>query len=62
MHPLGNDNKILNLRPNVKLEHLSPLRIVIAYDHCRAAKHIDVENNAIHHLRFFVVKERLLQV
>ena len=61
MHLLGNDNKILNLRLNVKIKLLSPLRIVIAYDYCRAAKHIHVENTAIRHLRFFVVKESLVQ-
>ena len=34
---------------------------MVAYDYCRAAKHIHVENTAIRHSRFFVVKERLLQ-
>ena len=45
----------------MKFKHLSPLRTVIAYDYSRAAKHIHVEHTAIRHLRFFVVKERLLQ-
>lgn len=47
MHPLGNDNKILKLRLNVKFKHLSPLRTVMAYDYCRAAKHIDGEDALI---------------
>ena len=56
MHPLGNDDKILKFRPNVKFKLLSPMRVVVAYDYCRAAKRIHVENTAIRQLSFFVVQ------
>lgn len=45
----------------MKFKLSSPLRTVIAYDYCRAAKHIYVEDTAIRQLRFLSSKERLLQ-